>query len=153
MTADGAGHLFGGTTETKGGFGTIFRINDGTTGERALGFSTVHVFSGDADGRYLGAEMILDPASGAFYGVSDNEGTGPNNGTVFKLDPGFDVLTVLHTFPIGTKDGARPVAGLDPRMGVGPTTERPIRAAIGKGRHTQDDAALGLLRRIPRGVM
>jgi uncharacterized repeat protein (TIGR03803 family) len=115
MSADGHGHLYGGTTEIEGGTGSIFRINDGTTNGGGLGFSTVYVFTNDDAGKYLGGELVLDPISGAFYGVSDTDGAGVDYGAVFKFDPTSNALTVLHTFPVGTKkDGGHPGAGLTP---------------------------------------
>ena len=100
---DGA---FYGTTN-KGGsnnFGTVFKFTPGGT------LTTLHSFSGAADGSSPSAGLI-QATDGNFYGTTSAAGgVGGGYGTVFKITPG-GTLTTLHSFSGGT-DGGRPSAGL-----------------------------------------
>ena len=104
LVQDGAGNLYG-TTLLGGSFnsGTVFQL-DATGKERVL-----YSFSGQADGAYPNADLILDGAGNA-YGTTNEGGDAAHHGTVFKLD-NTGTLTVLHTFA-GGKDGSSPDAGL-----------------------------------------
>ena len=103
LVQDGAGNLFG-TTLLGGAFdrGTVFEL-DATGKERVL-----YSFTGQADGAYPNAGLILDGA-GNLYGTANEGGDAAQNGTVFKLD-NTGTLTVLHTF--ADTDGSSPDAGL-----------------------------------------
>jgi uncharacterized repeat protein (TIGR03803 family) len=104
LVRDGAGNLYG-TTLLGGAFdrGTVFEL-DAAGKERVL-----YSFSGQADGAYPNADLILDGPGNA-YGTTNEGGDAAHHGTVFKLDK-TGTLTVLHTFA-GGKDGSSPDAGL-----------------------------------------
>ncbi|MGA8493356.1 MAG: choice-of-anchor tandem repeat GloVer-containing protein [Terriglobales bacterium] len=104
LVQDGEGNLYG-TTLLGGAFnsGTVFQL-DATGKERVL-----YSFSGQADGAYPNADLILDGAGDA-YGTTNEGGDVAHHGTVFKLD-NTGTLTVLYTFA-GGNDGASPDAGL-----------------------------------------
>lgn len=100
LIQDAAGNLYG-TTQyggTKGGYGTVFRLD--TAGKETV----LRSFAGtpDAEDPYSG--LTLDKA-GNFYGTTLYGGTGGGFGTVFKLHGG--KLTLLHSFA-GTPDGEDP---------------------------------------------
>ena len=101
LTSDAAGNLYG-TTQyggTKGGFGTVFKLN--TTSKETVLLS----FAGtpDAEDPYSG--LTRDKA-GNLYGTTLYGGTMGGFGTVFKLHPG-GKETVLYSFA-GTPDGENP---------------------------------------------
>jgi uncharacterized repeat protein (TIGR03803 family) len=102
------GATFDGGSATCGpaGCGTIFRI-DPASGM----LTTLHAFADIAtDGAFPLGAVAFD-RSGMIFGTT--EGGGPtHSGTVFKLDPQSQVLTVLHTFTFFDKNGAFPNAGL-----------------------------------------
>jgi uncharacterized repeat protein (TIGR03803 family) len=105
LIQDAAGNLYG-TTQyggTKGGFGTVFKLD--TTGKESVLLS----FAGtpDAEDPYSG--LTRDKA-GNLYGTTQYGGTGGGYGTVFKPDAN-GKLTLLHSFA-GTPDGVNPLAGL-----------------------------------------
>jgi uncharacterized repeat protein (TIGR03803 family) len=98
---DAAGNLYG-TTQyggTKGGYGTVFRLD--TSGKETV----LRSFAGtpDAEDPYSG--LTRDKA-GNFYGTTLYGGTGGGFGTVFKLHPN-GRETILHSFA-GTPDGEDP---------------------------------------------
>jgi len=101
LISDAAGNLYG-TTQyggTKGGFGTVFKLD--TTGKE----SVLRSFAGtpDAEDPYSG--LTRDKA-GNLYGTTLYGGTKAGFGTVFKLRPG-GKETILHSFA-GTPDGEDP---------------------------------------------
>jgi uncharacterized repeat protein (TIGR03803 family) len=101
LIQDAAGNLYG-TTQyggTKGGFGTVFKLD--TTGKEHVLLS----FAGtpDAEDPYSG---LTPDKAGNFYGTTLYGGTQGGFGTVFKLDPG-GKGTILHSFA-GTPDGEDP---------------------------------------------
>jgi uncharacterized repeat protein (TIGR03803 family) len=104
LVRDGTGKLYG-TTLLGGDFdqGAVFEL-DANGKERVL-----HSFSGQADGAYPNAALILDGV-GNLYGTTNEGGDAAHHGTVFKLDK-TGTLTVLHAFA-GGKDGSSPDAGL-----------------------------------------
>ncbi|HTT83602.1 MAG TPA: choice-of-anchor tandem repeat GloVer-containing protein [Rhizomicrobium sp.] len=84
--------------------GTVFSLDPNTGAETML-----HSFAGgSADGEYPVASLI--DVDGTLYGTTREGGT-DNDGTVFALDPGTGVETVLYSFA-GGADGAYPTAGL-----------------------------------------
>ena len=96
---------FYGTTEyggTNGSYGTIFQITPSGA------FTTLHAFTGGADGAYLKAGLKLG-CDGNLYGVTVAGGA-YGNGTVFQIKTN-GTLTTLHAFT-GGADGSYPVAGL-----------------------------------------
>jgi uncharacterized repeat protein (TIGR03803 family) len=105
--------IFGGTS----GGGTVFAF-DVTTGTETV----LHSFSGGTDGSLPDAGLIN--VKGMLYSTTTTGGSNANRqfcsggcGTVFSLDPGTDVETVLYAFcshPIHKqcRDGDFPVAGL-----------------------------------------
>ena len=80
----------------------MFKLNPAT---KTL--TTLHSFNG-TDGTIPVAGVVFD-AAGALYGTTATGGA-HGFGTVFKLDPVTNVLTVLHSFT--GADGATPLAGL-----------------------------------------
>jgi uncharacterized repeat protein (TIGR03803 family) len=116
LIRDASGTLYGVTSWIIGGelncvsagYGTVFKL------ERSSKLTTLHSFTGNADGAYPSGDVIRD-AVGNLYGATVDGGNlncdqGFGCGTVFKLDAN-GVLTVLHTFT-GRQDGASPKAGL-----------------------------------------
>ncbi len=88
------------------GCGTVFKL-DPATGT----LTTLHTFTGDPDGATPEGGLVFDSA-GAIYGTTVGGGMTVSGccGTVFKLDPTTQSLTVLHTFSGG--DGSMPFATL-----------------------------------------
>jgi len=111
LVADSAGNLYG-TAPGCGasGYGTIFEISGNGTE------TTVHTFTGGADGAVPIAGLIADAADN-FYGTTyEGGGAGLGQctigcGTIFKLAPDGSV-TILHAFAGGRRDGALPLAAL-----------------------------------------
>ena len=100
LTMDSAGNLYG-TTQyggTKGGFGTVFKLD--TNGKETV----LRSFAGtpDAEDPYAGLTRDQD---GDLYGTTLYGGTQGGFGTVFKLHAGKE--TILHSFA-GTPDGEDP---------------------------------------------
>jgi uncharacterized repeat protein (TIGR03803 family) len=105
LVRDAAGTLYG-TTQyggTKGGFGTIFKLD--TNGKLTL----LHSFAGTPDGEDPCSGLLRDKA-GNLYGTTQYGGSNGGYGTVFKLSAK-GKLTLLHSFA-GTPDGVNPLAGL-----------------------------------------
>lgn len=94
------GKLYGASYYASGYYGGIFKINkDGT------GYAFVHGFnSGGSLGRYPYSDLMT-ASDGNLYGVC-NQGGVSNLGTIYKVDPSTDTVTVLHLFDGFT--GARP---------------------------------------------
>lgn len=86
------------------GCGTVFSINPDTGAETVL-----HDFGAAGDGAVPYAGVIS--VKGTLYGTTFDGGGSCSCGTVFSLDPGTGMETVLHSFGTGT-DGQEPVAGL-----------------------------------------
>jgi len=111
LIMDSAGNLYG--TTFRGGAsdsGTIFKVNSSTGA-----FTVLHSFTGSTEGGHLGAGLLMD-AGGNLYSTTESGGTG-GAGTVFKLDPVSDALTVLHSFT-GSGDGGNvPLEGI-PEAGL-----------------------------------
>ena len=121
---DAAGNLYGttgygGTTGCTSGYGcgVVFELAHGTKGWKE---STLHRFSGDADGAYPFGSLLLDAAgnlySTASAGGNNNDCALPLSsgcGVVFELVPSNGKWTenVLYTFK-GQADGAGPYAGV-----------------------------------------
>lgn len=100
VVRDSAGNLYGVTAFGPGidGNGTVYKIApDGT-------FTTLHSFTGGADGGFLYGGLAID-RQGNLYG-STVDGGANNAGTVFKLAPD-GTLTTLYNFT-GGKDGNGP---------------------------------------------
>jgi uncharacterized repeat protein (TIGR03803 family) len=100
LTMDSAGTLYG-TTQyggTKGGFGTVFKLD--TNGKETV----LRSFAGtpDAEDPYAG---LTRDRGGDLYGTTLYGGTQGGFGTVFKLNAGKE--TILHSFA-GTPDGEDP---------------------------------------------
>jgi uncharacterized repeat protein (TIGR03803 family) len=100
---DDAGNLYG--TTSDGGDnaqGVVFKVT--LEGQE----TTLHTFSGNPDGGFPYARLIMD-ASGNIYGTTNGGGGGLSFGTVFKLTPA-GKETVLHAF--SGDDGAHLSQGL-----------------------------------------
>jgi uncharacterized repeat protein (TIGR03803 family) len=96
---------FYGTTGTGGtnGAGVVFQMNSAGT------VTTLHNFTGGADGRHSSfGGALIQGSDGDFYGTAYEGGT-YNTGTVFKISSA-GILTSLHQF--SGPDGGGPEAGL-----------------------------------------
>lgn len=92
VTLDAAGNLCG--TTTDGG-----PANDGTVWESAKGsnaITTLHLFSGGADGSHPLAGLTLD-AAGNLFGTTQ-QGGASLQGTIFEFPDGAAALTTLASF-------------------------------------------------------
>ena len=94
---DAKGNLFGTASACGGGVcnGTVFELSPKKSG---WAFSTLHAFSGGADGGQPVAALIMDK-TGNLYGAATSGGA-KGGGTVFELSPAggtwnFNVLTSL----------------------------------------------------------
>jgi uncharacterized repeat protein (TIGR03803 family) len=104
LVIDSSGNLYGTTSQGGSyGYGTVFKLDSSGA------LTVLHNFSG-SDGGYPQAGLVRD-SSGNLYGTTTYAGGSFGYGTVFKLDTS-GVLTVLHSFPSGTNDGAYPYGGL-----------------------------------------
>jgi uncharacterized repeat protein (TIGR03803 family) len=103
------GTLYGTTSTTnRNGFpvplGMVFRLApDGS------GFTVLHSFTGDPDGRYPSAGLIQGPDD-TLYGTTYYGGSA--RGTVFRLAPDGSGFTLLHSFTGAPTDGQNPSASL-----------------------------------------
>src|ERR1700686_3190000 len=71
----------------------------------------LHSFTGQPDGEYPSATLVLD-AKGNLYGTTDGGGAyDSSSGTVFEVTPS-GVETVLYNFGAQDGDGSQPTAGL-----------------------------------------
>jgi uncharacterized repeat protein (TIGR03803 family) len=102
LVMDAAGNLYGAAGGGTYGLGEIYQLT------LSGGFTTLHSFSGGADGVVACSKLAID-AQGNLYGASNSGGTN-GGGDVFKLTPAGDV-TVLYNFP-ATPDLYFPDAGL-----------------------------------------
>ena len=114
LIMDDAGNIYG-TTHSGGGKGVCNQDNCGTVFKFAPdGTETIlHAFTGDKDGGYPNAPVMLD-ASGNLYGTTETGGKtalcgGAGCGVVFKISPA-GKETVLYAF--SGPDGRDPLAGL-----------------------------------------
>jgi uncharacterized repeat protein (TIGR03803 family) len=112
---DLAGRLYNTTLDGgQYGSGTIVELVKGRSGDWKQ--TTLHQFTGGADGADPVAGLIAD-AAGNFYGTTPLGGIGaPNGGTVFELTASGTVKT-LHSFKCGlnkcnSKDAGNPWSGL-----------------------------------------
>ncbi len=107
---DAAGNLYG--VQSFGGFtgspcgtngcGLVFKIDSTNT------YSVLYSFTGQPDGAYPRAGLLLD-AAGNLFGTTKGGGAA-NHGTVFKLDTS-NKETVVYSFT-GAPDGDTPEAAL-----------------------------------------
>jgi uncharacterized repeat protein (TIGR03803 family) len=125
LIMDPAGNLYG-TTSTGifFGQGTVFKLDTTNT------LTTLHYFTGGADGADPRAGVIMDP-SGNLYGTTSAGGSAGGYGTVFELDS-TNTLTTLHTFT-GGLDGGNSYAAviIDPSGNLYGTTL--IGGVLGQG--------------------
>jgi uncharacterized repeat protein (TIGR03803 family) len=103
LAADGilVGTTYGGGISN---YGTIFKIAINGTG-----FQVLHYFTGGADCKNPTSDPIIG-SDGAIYGVTYYS-DGATRGTIYKINPGGDAYSVIHTFT-GTPDGQQPIARL-----------------------------------------
>ena len=101
---------FGGAGCGSPGCGTIFKIDtNGTT------FTTLHSFTGDADGDYPTAGLI-QAADGYLYGTTALGGGAGAEGTIFKMDTSGTTLTTLHTFTNSDQPHTGLIQGTDGKL-------------------------------------
>lgn len=109
---------FYGTTMNGGasGNGTIYKITPGGV------LTTLHTFTGGADGGHPSFATLMIASDGNFYGTAQFGGGPADGGTLFRMTPS-GAFTVLHAFtgiplPDGslptrvTQDGAQPVGNV-----------------------------------------
>ncbi len=103
VIADAAGNLYGTTPlGGAGNVGTVFEVKAGS------GVVTTLVSFDGSNGDQPTAGLIAD-AAGNLFGTTAEGGAG-NNGTVFEVKAGSDVVTTLATFD--NSNGSEPFAGL-----------------------------------------
>ncbi len=115
LVLDAAGNLYGTTSQSFGGGGTIFEMSPNTDG--SWSHKLLHEFSGGKDGAQPAGPLLFDSA-GNLYGTTVKGGNlsacgGTGCGVVFELQhtaKGGWAEIVLHTFS-GT-DGENPYSGL-----------------------------------------
>ena len=114
VTVDRAGNLYGTTTTSVNGEGTVFKMSHQGSG---WVLSTIHAFTQAGDGELPLARVVFGP-DGTLYGTTVYGGQG-SNGIVFNLRPPATVCksvscpwteTVLYNFT-GGSDGASPYLG------------------------------------------
>jgi uncharacterized repeat protein (TIGR03803 family) len=109
------GALYGTTTGTFSGYGTVFRLTPEASFCKSVSCpwieTVLYEFAGGNDGEFPYGDLIFD-AAGNIYGTTFGGGV-YGGGTVFKLtrSGGGWTETVLHSFGYGT-DGATPESGL-----------------------------------------
>ena len=104
------GALYGATTGGSGSLGTVFQLKKANGGWKE---TTVHAFSGSADGAYPAGGLIAD-ANGVLYGTTASSG-GYNGGTFFSLTKSGKQWTEQTLWKFGnpdTHDGAAPTSEL-----------------------------------------
>jgi uncharacterized repeat protein (TIGR03803 family) len=113
LVFDDAGNLYGttvygGTTGCQSGYGcgVVFKLSPSGTGWQE---TVVHAFTGQADGEYPQASVLIGSA-GELYGTASAGGS-LGQGTVFEILPENNQLTVLHNFT-GGADGGTPYAAV-----------------------------------------
>ncbi len=92
---------YGGSSNCGSGCGTIFSVDPATGRQRV-----VYAFQGAGDGN--GPQAGLFPFGGLLYGTTRFGGI-DQNGTVFSIDPGTGVKTIIHSFSDGD-DGFGPAS-------------------------------------------
>jgi uncharacterized repeat protein (TIGR03803 family) len=103
---DDSGTLYGATTRGGSGYGTVYKLTNGTE-------TILYTFSGSADGSYPFGGVIMDQ-SGTLYGTTSAGGSS-GAGTLFALDS-TGTFTTLYSFKGGT-DGSEPASALLLRRG------------------------------------
>jgi len=106
LILDAMGNLYG-TTFTGGSTGidgTVFKLSN--TGEETV----LHSFMGSpSDGGFPTLAGVVMDTKGNLYGNTFEGGASPyDGGVVYKLSESGQ-LTVLHSFPVGEKDGEEPM--------------------------------------------
>ena len=105
LAIDTAGNIFGATLTTA------FELSP--NGEGGWNSTVIHTFpDAPTDGKNAEGTPVLDHA-GNLYGSTMNGGIGP--GTIYKLSPGQNgqwTEQILYSFKGGTRDGAKPFAGI-----------------------------------------
>jgi uncharacterized repeat protein (TIGR03803 family) len=109
LIRDASGHLYGSTSQSTSGGGSIFQLDPSGSG-----FSTLHAFNGGADGSDPHGRLTRD-VNGNIHGVTGYSASTPTCfgtgcGVLFRIDAS-GKETVVHTF-LGGSDGRQPVAGL-----------------------------------------
>jgi uncharacterized repeat protein (TIGR03803 family) len=86
-------------------YGTIFSFDPHTASE-----TVVWNFGSNNDGALPYSDLLWDPNTSLFYGMTDRGGT-LQDGTIFSFDPVTRTEQVVHNFGVGT-DGAFPSGSL-----------------------------------------
>lgn len=80
------GLLYGVTTSSDRGVGTVFQLTPPASGDGPWTESTLHAFKGEGDGLYPYGSLVFDN-SGAIYGTTAGGGNAACCGIVFQLLP------------------------------------------------------------------
>jgi uncharacterized repeat protein (TIGR03803 family) len=106
-----SGNTLYGTTSAggAGGFGSVYNFN---TNNAAGTFTDLYEFSGDADGGYPSANLMLSGNTlyGSTGGVSSQPGEAGGNGTLFAVNTNGIGFTNIYSF--GYSDIVQPLGGL-----------------------------------------
>jgi uncharacterized repeat protein (TIGR03803 family) len=109
VVLDPAGNLYGATSYSPGGGGSVYELSPATG---LWNFQTLSYLSGNGSGRSGPFARLLRDAAGNLYGTTDADGA-YGKGSVFKLTPGSGgwTFTTLYDFT-GGSDGANPQGAL-----------------------------------------
>jgi uncharacterized repeat protein (TIGR03803 family) len=113
LLRDSVGNLYGTTTASGAGCGTVFELTPPSSAGGTWSSNVLYSFVGGSDGCFSAAPLIMD-ATGNLYGTTENGGPN-NNGTVFELSPpsvagGAWTESVLYRFGSHQNDGRVPAA-------------------------------------------
>jgi uncharacterized repeat protein (TIGR03803 family) len=107
VARDRKGNFYG--SSFAGDNGYIYKLSsDGAV-------STLYTFTGGADGRFPGGNMLLSNKRHTLYGLTVRGGSG-DNGTIFGVDLKGN-FTLLHDFAGAPRDASFPKGGLVERNG------------------------------------
>jgi uncharacterized repeat protein (TIGR03803 family) len=115
LLRDSVGNLYGTTTASGAGCGTVFELSPPSVSGGTWTFSVLYSFVGGSDGCFSAAALIMD-TTGNLYGTTENGGIS-NNGTVFEVSPpsvagGAWTEAVLYRFTSHGNDGRVPAAAV-----------------------------------------
>ncbi len=104
LLMDSKGNLYGVAFNGGGGFGTVYKLSNGT-------FALLYSFTGGTtDGCYPSGVLSMD-AKGNLYGTAVGCGM-KGDGIVWKVSPKNGTEKALHNFAGGPSDGANPYGGV-----------------------------------------
>ena len=114
LLLDKQGNLYGAISLQLNGNGQVFKLSRPTAGSPGWTFSTLYSFTGQADGAWPNASLIMD-AAGNIYGTAKGGGT-RNYGLTYELSPpapGKTAWTQTVLYAFNTQfDGWNPLTGV-----------------------------------------